>query len=29
MTEQPPFEQFFAFRRFLPTLAFTPDADGV
>src|SRR5271169_2138896 len=29
MTGQPPFEQFFAYRRLLPALAFTPDADGV
>src|SRR5579864_6074917 len=29
MTECRPFEQFFAFRRFLPTLAFTPDAETV
>src|SRR5579864_4636824 len=29
MTERRPFEQFFAFRRFLPTLAFTPEAETV
>jgi dipeptidyl aminopeptidase/acylaminoacyl peptidase len=26
---RPPFEQFFAFRRFKPTLAFTPDGESV
>src|SRR5712671_2443666 len=29
MIDRRPFEQFFAFRRFLPTLAFTPDAKTV
>ena len=29
MIDRRPFEQFFAFRRFLPTLAFTPDAETV
>lgn len=29
MTDRPPFEQFFAFRRFLPALAFTPNAGSV
>jgi Tol biopolymer transport system component len=29
MIEQPPFEQFFAFRRFMPTVAFAPDGERV
>jgi dipeptidyl aminopeptidase/acylaminoacyl peptidase len=29
MSPQPPFEQFFAFRRFQPTLAFAPDGESV
>jgi dipeptidyl aminopeptidase/acylaminoacyl peptidase len=29
MDRRPPFEQFFAFRRYKPTLAFTPDGESV
>ena len=29
MSERPPFEQYYAFRRFLPVAQFTPDGERV